>query len=68
MEHEIMPIFKVTLEIEKIVECESSQRAIELARSDVSESDLYDSDNWTKYELSDFDMRLKHNKDLPIIK
>jgi len=57
-----MTFYKVTLTIEKIVECESSSRAVELARSDISESDLYHHNNWTQYELDDSDMQAEHNK------
>ncbi len=61
-------LVKCILTIEKIVECESSQRAIELARSDLCESDWYSTANWHSYELTPQDMFNDHNKQLGIIK
>lgn len=63
-----MSFYKVTLTIEKIVECESSSRAVELARSDISEIDLHHHNNWTQYKLSDADMQAEHNKDFDVLK
>lgn len=63
-----MAFYKVILTIEKIVESDSWQRAEELARSDISESDLYDPSHWHQYELSQSELDLDHNKAFDVIR
>ena len=64
----MMEFYKVILEIEKIVECDSQDRAVELARSDLCESDFYAGKNWHSYELTTEDMQAAHNLEMSVIK
>jgi len=63
-----MPVYKLTLTIEKIVECDSWSRANGLAISDISDADIYDQTNWNQYELSADDLNANHNKNINIVK
>lgn len=63
-----MAIFKVTFEVQRIVFCESIERAVELARSDIADSDMYRQSNIGAFELEEYEVKLSHNKLIPIIR
>ena len=50
--------YKVIFNIEKIIECNDSASAVNIARDDVMNSDLYD---YNVYALTEEDLKNPHN-------
>jgi len=53
--------YKVIFNIEKIIECNDSATALNIAKDDVSRSDLGD---YNVYKLTEDDLKLPHNIEL----